>query len=306
MNNLETTHPFIRQYLKIFDTQTLLIKTDKNGIITYLSVAYLQTLNIKKENFLNKEISHLHLHVKNSSIKKILNSIRKNKENWEGEINYTKEDGEPLWMHLLITPIYENDGTIVEFCFLLTDITVQKNLEKLSHYDSLTGVHNRRYYNTIIPKEINRLKRDKKYISFAMIDIDFFKQYNDIYGHIHGDKALTEVANYIQNSLKRASDYCFRMGGEEFCIVFSDYDTSKSFKFCENLRIGIEKLQIAHSGSSISKYLTISIGLVVSNLASEIIDDLGLYSTADNALYRAKANGRNQTHLHISSEINLF
>ncbi len=96
------------------------------------------------------------------------------------------------------------------------------------------------------------------------------------------------------------------MGGEEFCIVFSGYDDKKSFEFCENIRKNIENLNIPHSGSNVHKNLTISIGLVVSDLAHEIIDELGLYTTSDNALYEAKSAGRNQVFFHKADDIEIF
>lgn len=107
-----------------------------------------------------------------------------------------------------MSPIYNQNDGLVEFTLVCHDVTVQKTLEKISRYDALTNIYNRRYYGEIAPKEIGRAKRDGKKISFAMIDIDFFKQYNDVYGHRKGDEALTKVASTLKK-LKKRRGLCF-------------------------------------------------------------------------------------------------
>lgn len=96
----------------------------------------------------------------------------------------------------------------------ITELERYKNeLEHLAITDGLTSLYNRRYFNQILPQEINRAKRNKKCIAFIMLDIDFFKQYNDAYGHLKGDETLIKVAHTIKHYFNRASDFCFRLGG---------------------------------------------------------------------------------------------
>jgi len=168
-----------------------------------------------------------------------------------------------------------------------------KKLENLSYTDVLTGIHNRRYFNYIYARELKRAKRAKSYITFMMIDVDYFKQYNDFYGHLEGDAALKSVARVLKERLKRPSDYVFRLGGEEFGILLIDTDELNSAKIAHELCEGLHMSEIKHNASKISQYLTISIG-VVSCIADSSLDDDVFLSRADEMLYRAKEAGRNR------------
>lgn len=186
---------------------------------------------------------------------------------------------------------FDEDRSLVTF----TDITELEHykikLEHLALTDGLTSLYNRRYFNKIFPQEINRAKRDKKYLAFIMIDIDFFKQYNDTYGHINGDDVLTHIADTIQKHFCRASDFCFRLGGEEFGIISTGNTLGDVIKQAEQLRIAIEELNIEHKKSSVSNYVTISMGFAFSD-GSHSFESV--FSEADAALYKAKEYGRNR------------
>jgi diguanylate cyclase (GGDEF)-like protein len=170
---------------------------------------------------------------------------------------------------------------------------VEKKLQELSITDALTNLYNRRYFNEIFPKFINSSKRKKEKVYFAILDIDYFKLYNDNYGHLSGDKALLSVAQCMQNSLLRADDYCFRLGGEEFGILFHEKSNKQAEAFIEKIRASIEDLKIEHNYNLASKYITASLGLV--GLEAESITTCdALYKDADELLYKAKENGRNR------------
>lgn len=168
----------------------------------------------------------------------------------------------------------------------------KKKIEKLAITDSLTGLFNRRHYNQILPAEINRAHRSKDWLSFVILDIDYFKQYNDNYGHHNGDHQLISLANTLKSKCHRASDYCFRLGGEEFGIIFSGLTPEEATSFVEEFRIAIERLQIEHKYSHTAPVLTASFGLVTTKEPRCKMEHL--YETADAALYRAKEAGRNQ------------
>jgi len=168
-----------------------------------------------------------------------------------------------------------------------------KKLENVSYTDSLTNLHNRRYFNYIYEKELKRCKRAKQYITFMMIDIDYFKQYNDTYGHIEGDYALQAVAKILHETLKRPSDYVFRLGGEEFGVLLVDTDESNSAKLARDICDAVRNRGIKHEGSLISDVVTISIGLV-SCIADEALDNKLLVTRADEMLYEAKETGRDR------------
>ena len=126
-----------------------------------------------------------------------------------------------------------------------------------------------------------------------MLDIDYFKKYNDKYGHQAGDEALKKVAIALKNVTKRAGDYTFRLGGEEFGILFISKSTDHAKEFAKNILDSIESLKIEHKDSLTSKHITVSIGLV-SKQANTLKDENELYKYADEALYEAKEKGRNQ------------
>ncbi len=125
------------------------------------------------------------------------------------------------------------------------------------------------------------------------MDIDHFKQYNDTYGHQAGDKVLENIGKTLKSSLKRGSDFAFRLGGEEFGIIFSDLNESESSIFANLVRKNIEKLQIEHKNNSASSYVTASMGLIVQK-EKDILSDDEIYKLADDALYQAKESGRNR------------
>ena len=168
-----------------------------------------------------------------------------------------------------------------------------KKLENASYTDSLTGLHNRRYFNFIYERELKRAKRNKSYITFMMLDIDYFKQYNDTYGHVEGDFALKSVAKVLKDTLKRPSDYVFRLGGEEFGVLLSDTDESSSAKLAREICDAVRGRELKHEKSKAGEFVTISIG-VVCCVADDALDDEVLISRADEMLYEAKESGRDR------------
>ena len=168
-----------------------------------------------------------------------------------------------------------------------------KRLENASYTDSLTGLHNRRYFNFIYERELKRAKRSNSYITFMMLDIDYFKQYNDTYGHVEGDFALKSVAKVLKDTLQRPSDYVFRLGGEEFGVLLSDTDESSSAKLAREICDAVRGRELKHENSKAGEFVTISIG-VVCCVADDALDDEVLISRADEMLYEAKESGRDR------------
>ncbi|HEX5711599.1 MAG TPA: diguanylate cyclase [Sulfuricurvum sp.] len=165
-------------------------------------------------------------------------------------------------------------------------------LEQASYTDSLTGIFNRRYFNLVYEREFKRALRSNKSITFMMIDIDFFKQYNDTYGHLQGDIALQNVAKTLRTSLLRPGDFVFRLGGEEFGVILTESDCSNTREMAERLRFNIESLGMEHKGNKNSRLLTISIGSVCL-VPTESMNNESLLHSADGNLYAAKERGRN-------------
>ena len=168
-----------------------------------------------------------------------------------------------------------------------------KRLETLSITDQLTGLYNRRYFEEVFQKELNRAKRSQKFLTFIMLDIDHFKKLNDTYGHIEGDRALVNVADKLQQLCNRSGDYIFRMGGEEFGILITDSNEPVEQRFAEKLCRSIEALKIPNKNSDVSRYTTISMGIASKVPQKSDTEDFFLI-TADAQLYEAKEMGRNR------------
>lgn len=166
-------------------------------------------------------------------------------------------------------------------------------LEELSMCDSLTGIPNRRYFDETLEKKHREVLRDKKSLAVIMIDIDFFKLYNDNYGHWKGDECLARVATTLRKTLKRPTDTVSRYGGEEFVILLKDIDKDGAKKVAESLVNAIAELKIPHEYSPVTNFVTISAGVAIKE-ESEPISKEELLKIADNALYRAKESGRNR------------
>ena len=168
-----------------------------------------------------------------------------------------------------------------------------KELEYLSFTDSLTEAANRRSFDKKIQTEWYRAMRQSQPIAIIIIDIDYFKLFNDLYGHQRGDECLRQVAMSLNNVIKRAGEFMARIGGEEFAIALLNTNTSEAIYFAEKLRISIINLKIPHEGSKINDFVTISLG-VASLIPEKSLKVEQLIFMADTSLYSAKIEGRNQ------------
>ena len=165
-------------------------------------------------------------------------------------------------------------------------------LENLSTLDGLTSIPNRRSFNEYMEKSWRNSVRSSKPISMIMLDIDYFKAYNDNYGHLQGDDCLINVAKTLSLSLKRPLDFAARYGGEEFAVILPDTDSEGAVLIAETIRQNIEGIKLSHEYSKTSPYVTVSLG--VSSKISEESDSIKEFiENADKALYRSKSNGRN-------------
>ena len=168
-----------------------------------------------------------------------------------------------------------------------------EELQKLSSLDGLTGIANRRRLDEFLQNECLRSARDNTILSFILIDIDFFKPYNDNYGHLAGDGCLRKVATALSDIINRPADLVARYGGEEFGVILPNTDTKGASKLAEKLRKKIIALAIPHEHSEAGKNITISMG-IASKVACDATSPLDLINMADGALYEAKDSGRDQ------------
>lgn len=168
-----------------------------------------------------------------------------------------------------------------------------RELHRLASLDGLTGVANRRRFDEFLQREWRRMAREKKPLSLILFDIDYFKLYNDTYGHLAGDLCLQQVAAAVNNTLKRPADFVARYGGEEFVAILPDTDIDGAVGIAEQIQAAVKALAIPHSRSNISDRLTISIGVATIVPSADCSPSM-LVAAADQALYQAKAAGRDR------------
>lgn len=164
-------------------------------------------------------------------------------------------------------------------------------LRKLAFIDGLTGLHNRRYFDERFEAEFQRARRNRSSLGLVLIDVDFFKRFNDRYGHLAGDDALRGVAVALRTVLKRPGDIVCRYGGEEFACVLPETDAGGALAVAQALEQAVRALAIPHQLSELAEIVTISVGAVV-GVPPAASDGAALLELADRELYRAKAQGR--------------
>jgi len=166
-------------------------------------------------------------------------------------------------------------------------------LEMMAYHDVVTGLYNRRYLNNVLDREIRRARRNYYPLSLLIADVDFFKNYNDTYGHLAGDTCLKKIADLFIQHFQRASDLVARFGGEEFCVVLPNMNDTAANQLCESFLTFAWNANIPHDASPIADRITLSVGLVTCE-AQYNCDQETLIKIADNALYVAKKSGRNR------------
>ena len=290
LENKNMVEKKLQDYINIVNQNVIISSTNIQGVITEVSEAFCEISGYKKDELIGKSHNIVrHPNTPASFYKEMWNTLLSKKE-WRGEIRNLAKNGDIYWTYAIITPILKNNQ-IIGFTSIKSNITNKKHIEELSITDELTKIYNRRFFNIKIEEEINRAKRDKKELCLIILDIDFFKQYNDTYGHQEGDIVIKSVANVLKNRTNRADDFAFRVGGEEFVII-THIEKDKVLNYANSIKDDIENLKIEHSGNKASKYVTISLGVVCKN-AIEINSSEELYKQADINLYEAKRSGRN-------------
>ena len=178
-----------------------------------------------------------------------------------------------------------------------------ERLWEMANLDGLTMIPNRRSFDIKLSEEFKRMKRDRKPLSLMMIDIDYFKKYNDHYGHIKGDDVLKDVANMLDKAVKRPGDFVARYGGEEFVVLLPDTILEGAKFLSIRIMQELQAMKIEHNKSEMSKYLTVSIGISVLGSDDRKTTPQQLVNKADIALYIAKNKGRNRIEVHEDSKI---
>ncbi|WP_340024342.1 diguanylate cyclase [Paenibacillus sp. FSL K6-1096] len=168
-------------------------------------------------------------------------------------------------------------------------------IEQISITDELTGLYNRRFFNKVFLEEVSQAAAEQRYLTYLMLDIDYFKKYNDTYGHYEGDSVLRQVGGLLKKLAEQAGGFAFRLGGEEFGIVVSGYTPDRSKEYAESIRRNIAELGIRHDRSPEYARITVSIG--VASVRADGLREGDIYKLGDDALYQSKAEGRNRVTL---------
>lgn len=295
--------------LKIFEkvveiTQQAIFITDADHNIMFVNDGFTQITGFSQDDVQGKNPRILKSGKHDNLFYQEMWNSLKIKGQWQGEIWNKNKYGE-LYPELLnISVVKDDGGNTIHYVGVFSDITriketerelleMNKRLSTLSSIDGLTNLSNRRTFDHALEKEWHRSLRVEKPLSLIMLDLDFFKKFNDTYGHVQGDECLREVAITLKETVNRATDVVARYGGEEFAIILPDTNIEGAKIIAEKVRKRIEGLKIPHLTSDISEYVTISIG-VTSMIPRSELEPLYLVNGADQMLYQAKQNGRNR------------
>ncbi|WP_373036595.1 EAL domain-containing protein [Sulfurimonas sp.] len=284
----------LKQKNKIIDENIFMTVSDLSGKIVEISQAYLNFTGYTRDEVIGQNHSIFRDEGANPEIiKNLWETILADKE-WFGELKNNKYSGEEYWISSTISPLYNIKNKKIGYTAIVEDITNTKRLEALSITDSLTNIHNRRYFDYSLKREFKSATWRKENFGLLIIDVDFFKEYNDIYGHVKGDKILKTIASEIKKYVNNSIEDVFRIGGEEFAVFISNKSERTVQRIALELVTNIELLEIKHEKSAVSDFVTISIGAVNIDGSKNPVSNEDLYNLADNNLYKAKQSGRNR------------
>lgn len=221
----------------------------------------------------------------------------------EADYRALTKDGGYVWIRDVVHVVRDQQGDVealVGFMFDISErkkieeklVRMQEELEELSFKDGLTGIANRRMFDSIMEVEWTNARRNHQPLSLILLDIDYFKQYNDHYGHLQGDECLIRVAELLQSAATRSRDFIARFGGEEFVLVLPETEAGSALKVAERCRRVILDAQIPHPRSESARFLTVSLGVgtVMPDANAELMEFIEM---VDRRLYKAKQHGRN-------------
>ncbi|WP_322923165.1 diguanylate cyclase [Paenibacillus campi] len=282
------------KYLDIVDKNVIIANIDTYGRIVHVSEEFCFLTRYKREELIGKPHQFFKLPSERNDVLEpfVMNASK----TWHGELLQFCRDQSKLWLDVVIEP--EFDGKkLVGYTCIGQNITDKKQIERLSITDELTGLYNRRYFNSQIAYKLEQAAIQQASITFILLDIDHYKKYNDIYGHYEGDNVLRIMGSTL---LKQTGNekMAFRLGGEEFAILYIGSTYDESYEHAERIRDSIEALQIPHAQNDAAPYVTVSIGVGFIEATTQSLSEEELYRLADEALYGAKDNRRNCVVIH--------
>lgn len=280
-----------------------------NAQFFYVNEAACESLGYSKEELLQMTVDQIDPHLISSDWQSYWQKL-KQEQSLTIESQHQTKNGATVPVEVTLNHLEFGDREYN--CLIARDITERKQIEtelknineklkRLATLDGLTQLANRRHFDECLNLEWKRMRREKQPLSLLLCDVDYFKNYNDYYGHQLGDACLQKVAKTIENSIKRPADLAARYGGEEFAVILPNTHSQGALKVAETIRAAIVKQKIKHEQSKVSEYLTISVG-VSSLIPQQDLSPELLIEQADKALYAAKKQGRNCCYLLKSSK----
>lgn len=296
-------------------SRDVIVLAELTGSRMYTSPAVTELLGWNQEDMVGQPYSHLAHPDDVLKLRKLLDQLRQGQEASPLAYRCRKKDGSYLWLESTARLLRnEKTNEPYGFVYVLRDISDRKaaeeqmqeafqTVERLAMLDGLTGLPNRRVLDQTLNREWVSSKRDRTALSLLLIDVDHFKAFNDLYGHLKGDECLRQVADTIQTVLRRPLDVLARYGGEEFVAVLPNTPAEGAEVIAELVRASIENCLIPHANSPYA-VVTVSIGCATC-VPTEASSVTALLDAADAALYAAKSAGRNQVRMASLADLSL-
>ena len=298
-------------YMQAIGQHALVSATDSAGIIIEVNKKFCEVSGYSANELVGKthQVINSGIHEK-QFFEDLWNTIASG-NNWHGEVCNRAKNGELYWVDSAIVPIKNPEGIIERYVSVRVDITQRKkyelgiekvnrqltdanmHLEELSRVDALTGIANRGCFDETLASYLSTMSRTDVPLTLILCDIDYFKNFNDTYGHQAGDACLRNIAKAIELDFSRAGDLVARYGGEEFAVILPNVEQETALILAERMRANIEALKLEHGDSSVADVVTVSVGVTVQISAEHLSVD-SLIEKADKALYAAKDKGRNR------------
>lgn len=290
----------IQDYASTVNRYIITSTTDEHGIIRSVSQAFCEISGYSKEELIGRNHNIVrHPEMKAAIYKDLWQTIRSG-QSWQGELKNRKKDGSFYWVDVHIDPLFDAEGSIVGYTAIRQDITDKKYIEELSVTDPMTGLFNRRHFNKAFSEVADEVARKDRMLAFLIFDVDHFKAYNDNYGHQAGDDVLVRIGHTVAQHAAQLSGFAYRLGGEEFALLFQARDADQALAASESLRLAVEGLGIEHRFNSASPFVTASFGLYLQSGAADVA---ATYKAGDRMLYEAKETGRNKVVSALVAEV---
>lgn len=296
-----------KHVLSLLQDNLLLAQVNSECEVISISPLLQSLLNTNHEHILGQKIDDLTPPIVKNHSKQTRKALKEgNSYQYESHIQTDRiETHQEIWLDTLIMPLFNKNKEPQGALVIYKDLTAQRIIERLSVIDDLTGAYNRRHFNRVFQDEVTLAKKNSQFLCLLMLDVDNFKKYNDTYGHPAGDEVLKIISETLQEVFQRTNDFVFRLGGEEFAVLFNSNTAEKALEYAEKARLEQLNKAIEHTGNEPYHYVTFSAGLILLDPNLEYITD-EVYKYVDEALYRAKHSGRNRIELVNTDDAELF